>query len=114
MKVTGIVTDHICCLIKREGLKFSWDRIKLTPSDPNGMPSSKPLRPTESIQPVVDRLMFNSSLEERPPIVFYEIADSLDWAHSAKRSLTVELKSNYISLSNKRLKLQALSDEESD
>ena len=102
MKVTGILADQIRSLIK-QGSKITWGQIKLTPSDLNGMPSSEPLRPDESIGSVVDRLRFNSSLEERPPIVFYEIADSIDWAYSVKRSLIDE--SNHILPSNKRLKL---------
>jgi len=106
MKVTGVMADHIRSLIK-PGSKISWERIKLTPSDFEGMPSSKPLRPTESIRPVVDRLMFNGS-DDLPPIVFYEIADSLDWASSVKRSGSDE--SNDLSPPKKRFKLLEESD----
>jgi|SRR5271170_3980405 len=75
MKVTGALADHLRSLIK-QGSKISREHIKLTPSDFHGMPSSEPLRPSESTRPVVGRLMFNGS-DELPPIVFYEIAD---WA----------------------------------
>src|ERR1700685_1954051 len=106
MKVTGVMADHIRSLIK-PGSKISWEQIKLTASDFEGMPSSEPLRPIYSIGPFVDRLMFDG-LDELPPIVFYEIADSLDWASSVKRSGSDD--SNDMSPPKKRFKLLEESD----